>query len=105
MSVIKKYKAEVAEMKEKLAKFMDSIKDLEEELHKLKTNSDTVKNQQKLKLLKKSLIQEYMLFTRCNHIRYAAAANNVPKTSKNKAKSMSLNRPKTKATTRKFKSL
>ena len=102
---LNKYKAEAAEMKEKIAAYLDNIKDLEEELHELKTNSDTVKKQQKLKLLKKSLIQEYMLFTRCNHIRYAAAANNVPKTRKNKAKSMSLNRPKTKATTRKFKSL
>jgi hypothetical protein len=97
---LKKYNDELAEMNEKLGVLLDKIKELEDELYNLKNSSDIVEQTKRLKKIKNSLIQEYMLYTRCANIRYVAAANKPTK----KGKSLSLNRPKIQST-RKFKSI
>ena len=102
---LKKYKDELAATKEKLKPLLAKIRELQDELDKIKDTTETVKQTQKLKKLKNSLIQEYMLYKRCGNIRYATPENTVPK-SRKKGISKSLTHSKTnKQTTRKFKSI
>ena len=60
---------------------MKNIKDLEEELNKYKDSKydSTMKIKElkeKVKKIKHSLIQEYILYTKCAHINYKNIKNN-----------------------------
>jgi hypothetical protein len=101
---LKKYNDELAEIKNNLRVTMDKINELANEVFELKNPPERVHLTQKLKKMKNSLIQEYMLYRECKNIRYVKPVNNVSK-AKKKGKSLSLNRPKTRQFTRKFKSI
>ena len=71
---------------------MDLIKNLLEKIKKLETNLLYVNNnsekdkteinllKERLKEIKKSLIQEYILFNKCQHLKYKSFINNRQKT-------------------------
>jgi hypothetical protein len=99
---LKRYKDEIEETKYKLRESMDKIHELAAELNELNSNLNELKavkqtQTNRLKEIKKSLIQEYMLYTRCVNFRYSKPTK--------KGKSLSLNRPKRQQYTRKFKTI
>jgi hypothetical protein len=88
-----------------LKPLLAKIRELQDELDKIKETAETVKKTEKLNKLRNTLIQEYMLYKRCGNIRYATPENTVPK-SRKKGISKSLTHSKTnQQTTRKFKSI
>ena len=94
-------------MNTNLQDLISKINKLEDELYKLNESKDTNKaDLSKLKLrlkeIKKSLIQEYMLYKKCAHLKYTSIVK--PKSHK-KAKTLSIKRSKNKYSTRKIKSI
>ena len=59
---------EVEELKATIDKFMTELKEANE--NKGFTNDTTKLMKEKLKSIKNSLIQEYILFTKCKHLKY-----------------------------------
>ena len=102
-----KFKKEIDEMNTNLQDLISKINKLEDELHKVNQSKDNNKAdltnlKLRLKEIKKSLIQEYMLYKRCSHLRYVSIAK--PKSHK-KAKTLSIKRSKNNYSTRKNKSI
>lgn len=103
-----KYKAELDLMNVKIQDLLDIIDNQSDELYEIKNNSETAKNKQRLAVIKKSLLQEYMLYKQCAHLKYTSIPKTQSKTKtkpNKKAKSLTLNRPKLNTSTRKFKSI
>ena len=74
-------KEEFAKLNNNLKTLLKNIKDLEEELNKYKDSKydSTMKIKElkeKVKKIKHSLIQEYILYTKCAHINYKNIKNN-----------------------------
>ena len=72
---LEKFKKEFDILNENLKEILDEINDLQEELKELNDEKDFGKNsskemKDKLKLLKNSLIQEYILYTKCANLKY-----------------------------------
>jgi gas vesicle protein len=68
-------KEEAKVLNEELKEIMEKIKELQDELHNnketQKDSKDKVKElKAKVKRMKDSLLQEYILFTKCNHLKY-----------------------------------
>jgi chromosome segregation ATPase len=102
-----KFKKEIDEMNINLQELNSKINKIEEELYKLNESKDTNKHdlsnlKLRLKEIKKSLIQEYMLYKKCAHLKYTSISK--PKSYK-KAKTLSIKRSKNKYSTRKIKSI
>ena len=60
---------------EEIKELVDEINELQDELKELKEEKEFGKNQstdmkEKIRTLKKSLIQEYMLYQKCAHLKY-----------------------------------
>ena len=72
---LEEFKKEFDILNENLKEILDEINDLQEELKELNDEKDFGKNsskemKDKLKLLKNSLIQEYILYTKCANLKY-----------------------------------
>lgn len=79
-------KDEATKFNNRLKTLLEKIKELQEELvnHKITQHEEKVKVKElkeKVKVVKNSLIQEYILYTKCQHLRYKNNKNN--KTQKN----------------------
>ena len=72
---IEELKAEYEELSEEIKELVDEINELQEGLKELKEEKEFGKNQsndmkEKIRALKKSLIQEYMMYQKCAHLNY-----------------------------------
>ena len=107
---IEEFKSEIDILNNDLKHTMHDIKTLEDELYDLNKNKNTnndsftdMKN--KVKSIKRSLIQEYMMYKKCAHLKYNSLKNKKEYSlKKRKVKSLSLKKHKNKLGTRKFKS-
>ena len=102
-----KFKKEIDEMNTNLQDLISKINKLDDELYKLNeskdnNNADLSKLKLQVKEIKKSLIQEYMLYKKCAHLKYTSIIKPDPR---KKAITLSINRSKNKYTTRKIKSI
>ena len=72
---IEELKTEYEELSEEIKELVDEINELQEELKELKEEKEFGKNQsttmkEQIRELKKSLIQEYMMYQKCSHLKY-----------------------------------
>ena len=68
-------KEEIDELNEKLKELLEQIKELEDKVYELKEYDGNAKNlkkelKERLKSAKASLLQEYMLYKKCAHVKY-----------------------------------
>ena len=113
------FKEEYDALNNNLKELVDKISDLQEELEELNEEKDFGKNtskemKEKLKLLKSSLIQEYILYKKCAHLKYiqlkdTKSSSNLsekynPKTEKSKSKTEKSKSKTEKSKTEKSKS-
>ena len=94
-------------MNTNLQDLISKINKLDHELYKLNeskdnNNADLSKLKLQVKEIKRSLIQEYMLYKKCAHLKYTSIIKPDPR---KKAITLSINRSKNKYTTRKIKSI
>ena len=108
---LQEFKAEIDALNQDLKELMDQIKELQDELYELNESKDDIKTdnkemKEKLKLIKKSLIQEYMMYQKCAHLKYnqmigpvkkSSSKNSISKKSESKSLSASPKETKSKA--------
>ena len=97
---LQEFKAEIDALNEDLKELMDQIKELQDELYELNESKDDIKTdnkemKEKLKLIKKSLIQEYMMYQKCAHLKYSQMLVPTKKTSSKKSDSKKSDSKKT----------
>ena len=88
-------KDEMADLNEEIKDLVDQINIVQEQLQEFKDNKELDKNtskeiKEKLKMLKKTLIQEFIMFKKCDHLKYHIIKNTnkpVSRTSKTKTES------------------
>ena len=92
--------SEYEALKNDIKVLLENINNMEEELDNLSNKKDLNKElnknlKQKLKTIRSSLIQEYMLYKKCLHLNYKKP-NNISKQSSNKSDNKNKNKNKTK---------
>lgn len=98
---IEDFKKEIDERNEELKQRLEEIKELEEQLKELNEDKEFVKGtskmmKEKLKEVKNSLIQEYMMYKKCAHLKYVKIVE-TEKKDKSKSKSKSESKSKSKS--------
>ena len=105
---IESAKEELEELENLIIQLSDELNDLTESLKKLKSDKsikDDNKLQEQVKLMKKSLFQDYVLFKKCENIVYKSRGIKEDRSSSRKVKSLSLVKSKNKNKTKKHKSI
>ena len=107
---IESAKEELDELENLIKELVQELDNLNNELTNLKNNKekqgyDTTKLKERVKLMKKSLVQDYMLFKKCENIIYKSRGIKDITPETRKVKSLSLKKSKNINKTKKFKSI
>ncbi len=107
---IESSKEELEELENLIKELVQQLDSLSDELTKLNNNKEKTKDYSKkikeeVKLMKKSLLQDYILFKKCEHIIYKSRGIKDRTPDTRKVKSLSLKKSKNTNKTRKYKSV